>query len=55
VLLDIPNWNFDWQMNYGLAKPIHVKAGQKVKMECSWDRALDPNRAPKYMVFAEVT
>jgi hypothetical protein len=55
VLLDIPNWNFDWQMNYGLAKPIHVKAGQKVKMECSWDRALDPNRAPKYMVFAEGT
>ena len=24
VLLDIPTWNFDWQMNYGLAKPLHV-------------------------------
>ena len=20
VLLDIPNWNFDWQMNYGLRR-----------------------------------
>jgi mono/diheme cytochrome c family protein len=55
VLLDIPVWNFDWQMNYELKKPIHVEAGQTVRMECSWDRSLDPNRAPKYIVFAEGT
>jgi hypothetical protein len=55
VLLDIPTWNFDWQMNYGLAKPIHIEAGQKLRMSCTWDRALDPNRAPKYIVFAEGT
>jgi polyisoprenoid-binding protein YceI len=55
TLLDIPTWNFDWQMNYGLAKPIHVKAGQGIQMTCSWDRSLDPNRAPKYIVFAEGT
>jgi hypothetical protein len=54
-LLDIPTWNFDWQMNYGLAQPIHVTAGQKIRMECSWDRSLDPNRPPKYIVFAEGT
>jgi polyisoprenoid-binding protein YceI len=55
VLLDIPVWNFDWQMNYELTKPIHVTAGQTIRMECSWDRALEPNRAPKYIVFAEGT
>jgi hypothetical protein len=55
VLLDIPTWNFDWQMNYGLAKPLHVDAGQKLRMHCAWDRALDPNRKPKYIVFAEGT
>ena len=55
VLLDIPTWNFDWQMNYALAKPIHVNAGQSIQMSCSWDRALDPNRPPKYIVFAEGT
>lgn len=55
ILLDIPTWNFDWQMNYGLAKPIHVAKGEKVRMECSWDRAADPNRPPKYIVFAEGT
>jgi hypothetical protein len=55
VLLDIPRWNFSWQMNYGLAQPIHVNAGQKIRMECSWDRSLEPNRPPKYIVFAEGT
>ncbi len=55
VLLDIPTWNFDWQMNYELAKPIHVRAGQRIRMECSWDRTLEPNRPPKYIVFAEGT
>lgn len=55
ILLDIPTWNFDWQMNYGFVHPIHVKAGETVRMQCTWDRSLDPNRAPKYIVFAEGT
>jgi hypothetical protein len=55
ILLDIPVWNFDWQMNYPLVTPIHVQAGDKVLMQCSWDRSLDPNRPPKYIVFAEGT
>ena len=55
VLLDIPEWSFDWQMNYELATPIHVKAGQPLRMECSWDRSVDPLRPPKYIVFAEGT
>lgn len=55
ILLDIPEWSFDWQMNYGLAKPLRVKAGEEVLMECSWDRRVDPDRPPKYVVFAEGT
>ena len=55
VLLDIPTWNFDWQMNYEFATPIHVKAGETIRMQCSWDRSLDPNRPQKYIVFAEGT
>src|SRR5262249_34841180 len=55
VLLDIPVWNFDWQMNYQLAKSVHVNAGDTVRIDCSWDRSLDPNRTPKYIVFAEGT
>jgi len=55
VLLDIPQWNFDWQMNYEFQKPIHVTAGETIRMDCSWDRSLDPNRPQKYIVFAEGT
>lgn len=55
ILLDIPDWNFDWQMNYALVEPIEVKAGQPIRLECSWDRAKDPRRDPKYIVFAEGT
>ena len=55
ILLDIPDWSFDWQMNYELAKPIHVTAGEPLRLECSWDRSLEPLRKPKYIVFAEGT
>jgi hypothetical protein len=55
VLLDIPVWNFDWQMNYELAKPLHVTKGETMRMECTWDRSLDPTRPQKYIVFAEGT
>lgn len=55
VLLDIPAWNFGWQMNYTLAKPLHVQGGDEVLMECTFDRSLDPNREPKYVVFADGT
>ena len=55
ILLDIPNWSFDWQMNYALAEPLRVEAGQALRLECSWDRSKAPGRDPKYIVFAEGT
>jgi hypothetical protein len=55
ILLDIPEWSFDWQMQYELAEPLRVRAGQPLRLECSWDRAKAPNREPKYIVFAEGT
>ncbi len=55
VVLDIPTWSFDWQMNYGFEKPLRVEAGQKIRLDCAWDRSVDPLREPKYIVFAEGT
>jgi mono/diheme cytochrome c family protein len=55
ILLDIPRWSFDWQMNYELAEPMKVERGQPLRLECSWDRDADPLRDPKYIVFAEGT
>ena len=55
VLLDIPQWDFDWQMNYDLQTPVHVTAGQTIRMDCSWDRKNEPRRPQKYVIFAEGT
>jgi hypothetical protein len=55
ILLDIPRWSFDWQMNYGLETPLHVEAGQPIRLDCSWDRSIDPTREQRYIVFAEGT
>jgi polyisoprenoid-binding protein YceI len=55
ILLDIPTWSFDWQMNYQFEKPLEVKAGQTLKLECTFDRSLDPLRPPRYIVFNEGT
>lgn len=55
ILLDIPTWSFDWQMNYGFEKPVRVTAGQELRIDCRWDRSIDPLRKPKYLVFAEGT
>lgn len=55
ILLDIPTWNFEWQLNYQPVDPVPAKRGDVIRIECSWDRALryDPN--PKYIVFSEGT
>ncbi|CAB4540558.1 unannotated protein [freshwater metagenome] len=55
VLLDIPNWDFGWQMLYELKTPVDVVKGDKIRIECSWNRDADPLRAKKYIVFAEGT
>ncbi len=55
ILLDIPTWSFDWQMNYAFKKPVRVTAGEELRIDCSWDRSRDPLRKPKYIVFAEGT
>lgn len=55
VLLDIPVWNFDWQLNYQPVQPVPVKRGDTIRIECSWDRSLRHDPEPRYIVFAEGT
>lgn len=56
VLLDIPVWDFDWQLNYTPADDIILKPGDTVLVECSWDRALLPSDIePRYILWADGT
>jgi hypothetical protein len=37
LIADVPNYDFNWQVNYELAKPINVPAGSKYRIEAQWD------------------
>ncbi len=56
VLLDIPVWDFDWQLNYELVEPVELVPGDLVTLECAWDRDLrDPDLEPRWIVWADGT
>lgn len=59
-LLRIPKWDFHWQSIYRLAKPVLVKAGDKVRVRCHFENG--SNEAITYgentgdeMCFATIT
>ncbi|MGA9278742.1 MAG: hypothetical protein WBV89_17445 [Ilumatobacter sp.] len=56
VLLDIPRWNFDWQLNYEPVEDIVLTADDVIRVECTWDRAKIPEDAePRYIMWSEGT
>jgi mono/diheme cytochrome c family protein len=56
VLLDIPNWDFDWQYNYEPTETIIIEADDVVRLECGWDRSRrDPALEPAYVLWADGT
>ncbi|HEV7723221.1 MAG TPA: YceI family protein [Iamia sp.] len=55
VLLDIPTWNFDWQLNYQPVDEVRVEKGDVLRIECTWDRGLRYDEEPRYLLFAEGT
>lgn len=55
VLLDIPDWDFQWQLIYAPQEKIALKRGDVVRIECSWDRALIKSSEPMYVTWAEGT
>ena len=55
VLLDIPVWNFNWQLSYAPVDPVPIEKGDTVRVTCNWDRKLRYDPDPRYIVFAEGT
>jgi polyisoprenoid-binding protein YceI/mono/diheme cytochrome c family protein len=55
VLLDIPVWNFDWQMNYQFAEPLELQRGDVIRIECTWDRAHLKVPEARYITWSEGT
>jgi polyisoprenoid-binding protein YceI/mono/diheme cytochrome c family protein len=55
VLLDIPVWNFSWQLAYAPVTDVRVDPGDSIRVTCTWDRRLRFDPDPRYIVFAEGT
>lgn len=53
MILDIPAWDFHWQDRYQLAEPLEIKAGETLRMTCTWDNSLSDD--PRYVVWGEGT
>ena len=53
VLLDIDNWDYDWQYNYRPADRIVLEDGDVVRIECTWERSRrDPRLEPAYVLWS---
>lgn len=56
VLLDIPEWDFDWQYFYFPIDDIELGLGDVLRVECEWDRSLrDPALESAYVLWADGT
>ncbi|MEL6891026.1 MAG: hypothetical protein AAFP84_05495, partial [Actinomycetota bacterium] len=56
VLLDIPRWDFEWQLLYEPEEEILLSPGDQLLIECAWDRSLrDPTLEPAYVLWADGT
>ncbi len=55
VLIDIPQWNFDWQLNYTPEEDIRIEAGDVVRVTCTWDRSLIDMPEPRYITWSDGT
>ena len=41
TLLDVPNYNFNWQWLYYPVEPIHIPAGSRMDVTAAWDNSAD--------------
>lgn len=53
ILLDIPDWDYDWQYSYRPVETIELQIGDVLRFECTWERSRrDPNLAPAYVLWS---
>ena len=47
VLLNVPNYDFNWQIVYEYAKPVTLPAGTTVRVEARWDNSANNKYNPR--------
>ncbi len=58
-LIDVPDWDFNWQLVYGLKEPMVLPKGTKIKIEAVYDNSSNnphnPSDPPKAVRWGEET
>lgn len=55
ILLDIPDWDFEWQFGYQPVDDIWITKDDVIRVECTWNRERAPYDAEGYVLWAEGT
>lgn len=59
LLIDVPQWDFNWQDEYMLADPLQLPAGTKLEVTASYDNSennpTNPSSPPQRVTFGEET
>ena len=58
-LVDVPNWDFNWQRFYAFENPIHLAGNTTLTLTCEFDNSSDnpynPNNPPQPVSWGEAT
>ena len=58
-LIQIDDWDWNWQFSYALKEPMLIKKGSKIRIEAVYDNSADnpnnPNNPPKLVTWGEQT
>ena len=53
-LLQIPDYDFNWQREYHLQEPIYIGPDDELELECTWDNTME-RRIKTGMLVDEIT
>jgi len=45
ILLEVEDWDFDWQLDYRFAEPVAFRPGDELEVTCTWSNPTDEDRA----------
>ena len=58
-IIDVPDWDFNWQFTYALKTPMRVPAGSTLRIDATYDNSAEnlrnPNDPPKRVRWGEET
>lgn len=61
-LIEITNWDFEWQREYTLEEPVLIEPGDQLRMRCTWDNSAEnqpviqgERREPEDVIWGEGT